>query len=147
MDGMTATVPDLLRRFVPTPHGGAVSREAGLLWIESNDEFFAMELLDRLRISLPGPLLRTTEHIKVVIEDTIAEDGDQLMLVETGLVRTLLRGTTTVLICDFEERKIFAFLPQTISCDEFLDRLLPALLFGQINSTTSSRSLMGITNG
>jgi hypothetical protein len=126
--GVTATVPDLLRRFVPTPHGHTLSNQRGTTVIESNDENFADELFGRFRRLAPESLPEAMEYVRVIVEDSLAEDGDALTRVDAGPLRTLLRGTTTMLIYDSESRELFAFIAQGVSCNEFYQRLLPAVV-------------------
>src|SRR4051794_38437263 len=108
--GVMADVPDLLRRFVATPHGRRLANRRGATLLESNDESFADELFGRFRRLAPESLLEALEYVKVIVEDVAETDGDALMRVDAGPLRTLLRGTATVLMYDSESREMFAFV-------------------------------------
>ena len=128
---MTAVIPDLLRRFVPAPHGRSLSNRRRATVIESNDENFADELFGRFRRLAPESLLLAVGYVRVIVEDSVQDDGDGLTFVDAGPLRTLLRGTTTMLIYDSGSRELFAFVARGVSCNEFYQRLLPAVVHNE----------------
>jgi hypothetical protein len=121
---VTGPVPDPLRRFVPTPHTAALSQATGELRIESNDAAFTAQSLEYFRSAPPVAI----KHLKIIVEHSLPQDGEELTQVDAGALRTVLRGTNTVLIHDAESRELLAFLAQGVAFDEFVQRLLPALV-------------------
>jgi hypothetical protein len=123
---MTGPTIDLLRRFVSTPHVSVLSHPDGQLRIESNDALYEQYLLEHFSNASPNALLRAVEHLKLVVEHALPQDGEVLTQVDAGPLRTVLRGTNTVLIHDSESRELLIFLAQGVSCEELVERLLPA---------------------
>lgn len=124
---MTGPVPDPLLRFVETPYAVAISYPDGELLIESNDSAFTQELAAHFRGTSSGAFPRDFEHIKVIVEHALTQGGEDLTRIDAELLHTLLRGTNTMLVHDSESRELLAFLAQDVSCEEFIERLLPAV--------------------
>jgi hypothetical protein len=118
---------DLLRRFVPTPHATVLSHPEGELRIESNDAEYAQYLLEHFSNASPDALLRSIEHLKLIVEHSIPQNGKALTRLDAGCLRTVLRGTNTVLMYDAESRELLIFLAHGVSCEELVARLLPAV--------------------
>jgi hypothetical protein len=118
---------DLLRRFVPTPHATVLSHPDGELRIESNDARYEQYLLEHFSNALPNALLRSIQHLKLIVEHSLPQDGEDLTQLDAGCLRTVLRGTNTVLIHDAESHELLIFLAQGVSCEELVERLLPAV--------------------
>lgn len=125
---MTGPIPDPLRRFVPTPHVAAFSHMYGELRIESNDAAYTQHLLEHFRDALPETCLRAVEHIKLIVEHSLPSDGERLTQVDAGCLRTVLRGTNTILAHDTESRELLIFLSHDVSCHELVEHLLPAVV-------------------
>jgi hypothetical protein len=142
---MTIVIPDPLRRFVPTPYGCNLVHPWGEILIESNNASLAGDVIDYVNTAAPSALLRAIGHLKIIAEPAAGEQRDELTRVDAGCVRTLLRGTKTMLIYDTESREVFAFLASPVSCSEFFQRLLPAVVVGESRSLFSKPS-GGITN-
>ena len=141
---MTAVIPDLLRRFVPTPYGCKLPHPWGELLIESNNASLAGDLIDYVSTFAPGSFLQAVDHLKIVVERSRDEDSAELTRVDANCVRTLLRGTTTMLIYDIQSRELLAFLEPQVSCNEFFQRLLPAIVYSAWPQSLNSPG--GITN-
>jgi hypothetical protein len=142
---MTTAIPDLMRRFVPTPYGCTLPQPWGELFIESNNASLAGDLVDYVSTSAPNLLLRAIDHLKIVVERSLDEDSEELTRVDAHYVRTLLRGTTTMLIYDTQSRELLAFLEPQVSCSEFFQRLLPAIVSSALPPLPGSVQ-GGITN-
>jgi hypothetical protein len=125
---MTTAIPDPLRRFVPTPYGCKLPHQWGELLIESNNASLAGDMIDYVHTNAAGALLQAIDHVKIVVEPSPGAHGDELRRVDAACLRTLLRGTTTMLIYDTESRELLAFLEPQVSCCEFFQHLLPAVL-------------------
>jgi hypothetical protein len=131
---MTPVAPDFLRRFVPASHVDTLRHQYGLLRVESNDADFARELRNCFQASESGAILQAIEYLKILVEDSVIEDGNELTCMDTDFVSTLLRGTTTLLVYDSESRELFAFLHKSVSCGEFFNRLLPLVICNEADS-------------
>jgi hypothetical protein len=125
---MTGPYIDLLRRFVPTPHATVLSHPDGKLRIESNDAVYGQYLLEHFSSASPNALLRAIEHLKLIVEHSLPQDGEALTQLDAGHLRTVLRGTNTVLIHDAESHELLIFLAQGVSCEELVERLLRAVV-------------------
>jgi hypothetical protein len=141
---MTLAIPDLLRRFVPTPYGCTLPHPWGELLIESNNASLAGDMVDYVSTFAPGPLLQAIDHLKIVVEGSFTDDSAELTRVDANCVRTLLRGTTTMLIYDIQSRELLAFLEPQVSCNEFFQRLVPAIVYSLWPPSPGSPG--GITN-
>jgi len=124
---VTGPIPDLLRRFVPTPHTTVLSHPDGELRIESNDPVYEQYLLEHFSNASPDALLRAIEHLKLIVEHSLPQDGEDLTRLDAAHLRTVLRGTNTILIHDSETRELFVFLAKGVSREELVQRLLPAV--------------------
>ena len=103
---MTGPIPDPLRRFVPTRHAALLSHPDGELRIESNDATYTQRLLEHFTNTSPSKLLRVIEHVKVIVEHALPQDGEDLTHLDAAHLRTLLRGTNTILVHDTETREL-----------------------------------------
>jgi len=124
---MTGPIPDPLRRFVPTPHAAQFSHPDGELRIESNDAIYTQRLLEHFSHTSPSELLRVIEHLKLIVEHSLPQDGEDLTQLSAAHLHTVLRGTNTILVHDTETRELLIFLAQDVSCEELVARLLPAV--------------------
>jgi hypothetical protein len=135
---MTDTHPDLLLRFVPTPYTCTLLHAHSETRVESNSQ----DLIAALReYPAPHTPLQAVAHLKIIVDDTVAADGDALTHVDSVHLHTLLRGTTTILIYDRESLELLAFLSPQISCTELLNRLLPATISGEPVTELQTRDM------
>lgn len=119
---------DPLRRFVPAPHTTVLSHPHGKLRIESNDAAYQQYLVEHFSNTSPNALLRAIEHLKLIVEHSLPQDGEHLTQLDAGPLRTILRGTNTILIHDAESHELLVFLAHGVSCEELVERLLPAVV-------------------
>jgi len=120
-------VPDLLRRFAPTPHSTRVLIHNVEIEFHTDD----VEIVARMQpwtCGSIGPGSHTLLLAKV-IRDRDAPSGDSgVSIISAPPLTTLLVGTGTVLVLDCERREILGFLASSISAARFVDELLPILL-------------------
>jgi hypothetical protein len=124
---MTGPIPDPLLRFVPTRHAALLSHPDGELCIESNDAIYTQRLLEHFSNTSPSALLCVIKHLKLIVEHSLPQDGEDLTHLNAAHLRTVLRGTNTILVHDAESRELLVFLAQGVSCEELIARLLPAV--------------------
>ncbi len=124
----TPTVPDLLRRFVPTPHHGEVRMPWGWILVESNILTIARAVARRLSEEVANTRLQRIEVLKIVVDSLVVADGEVTSSIGSGPLRIVLRGTNTILFCDSGTRELLAFLAPEVTVAEFMERLLPIAL-------------------
>ena len=127
---MSATetgVPDLLRRFAPTPHYARVSIGGVDVELQTDDVEIVAEMQSQSR-PVSDSISQMSVRAKIIRDHGAPlEDSDVTILSAAPLI-TLLVGTGTVLVLDCPRREILGFLAQSISAECFLDKLLPTLL-------------------
>jgi hypothetical protein len=123
-------IPDPLLRFVATPFGATVEHDWGSTRIECSDANLAKRLAVRFLATGTDALLAALKQVRIVVESGDACGQAKLTHLNAGPLRTLLRGTATVLIYDVEERLLLGFLDQNVTCVELFERLIPALVVG-----------------
>jgi hypothetical protein len=121
------SVPDLLRRFVSTPHHATVLRDGTRIAVETNDpELIAA--MRRVAVSHSGDQARSTLSMKVVRDADAPCDGTQVTVLRSWPLLTLLAGTGTVLSFDCERGEILGFVAADVDPQHFAGTLLPILL-------------------
>jgi len=120
-------VPDLLRRFTPTPHSVHVSFRQFEISLQTNDAELAvaMELAGEPRTNDRQGLLLLA---RIIRDYEAPEDSSQLTLLSHGPLLTLVLGTGTMLTMDCGRRELMGFLAPAVPTQRVLDELLPLLL-------------------
>lgn len=120
------TVPDLLRRFVPTPHHLDLLFMGLPLSVQTND----LDLLDQMQSAsqardseVPPALL-----LKVIRDHDVVNDSTDRTLISAGPLVTMTIGGCSVLMLDCERREILGFLSACVTSDIFISEFLPSLL-------------------
>jgi hypothetical protein len=120
-------VPDLLRRFTPTPYFADVVFAGIPLAVQTNDPEIttAMQRGSSAEITsqFDRPML-----VRVVRDDDAPDDSSGIMVLSAWPLVTLLVGTGTTLVLDCERREILGFLSLSVSADRFARKLIPILL-------------------
>ena len=115
-----SAVPDLLKRFVPTPYK-LIARGAT---VETND----LELLEQFEINDNSVRLATLTpnfHMRVIRDATAPADSNSVRMLCQAPVCLLLVGSGTIIMVDREFRKVFAFLASDVSNERFAHLYLP----------------------
>jgi len=125
---MTAThtgVPDLLRRFVPTPYSVTVAVRAIEIALQTNDAglIAALEKCGKSAVALKNKLRAT-----VVRDDAAPGDGLEFQVITAWPVSTILMGAGTILALDHGRCELLGFLAPAISDRCFIEQLLPTIL-------------------
>lgn len=124
-------VPDLLRRYIATPYISTVFTDAGFVTLETND----MDLSDTIRHELS----RCTEHRsghddygsqqwKLIRDDAAPRGGDQVTILSTMTLQTLLFGNGTIITVDRERREVLGFIAPDVTTPVFSADVLPLIL-------------------
>jgi hypothetical protein len=125
MSALETAVPDLLRRFVPTPYRLHTAIRNTMLELQTNDLEIISALQQAARTpnaDCAGPLL-----MKVIRDHDVTSDGNEPLALTAWPVATLMVGTNTVLALDRERREVLGFLAASISANRFVEELLPLL--------------------
>lgn len=120
------SVPDLLRRFSPTPHCARVHIAGCGAVLRTND----LDL--RAAMQAEGGAARdlaiTSLSITVIRDFDAPSAGTQSTLLEAFPLVTLLVGTGTTLTLDLERREIIGFVAPNVATEHFAEELLPILV-------------------
>jgi hypothetical protein len=121
-------VPDLLRRFTPTPYSADVAFAGIPLALQTNDPQIITEMQrgsseEIITLEFDGPVL-----VRVVRDDDAPDDSSGIMVLSAWPLVTLLVGTGTTLALDCERREILGFLSSSVSAERFARELIPILL-------------------
>lgn len=127
----TNTAPDLLLRFVPTPHVFSFCRDDVHLRIETNDLNIALAV--RKFCMLPSKGEQQTVLLWKFIRDRMAPPGDmELTTLSDGPLRTLLLDTGTMITFDRERHEILGFLAPEVTAEQLVMTLIPLLIDGGV---------------
>jgi len=130
-------VPDLLRRFAPTPYSTRVLIHGVETEFHTDDVEIVAKMQPMTRDSIR---CGSQTLLAKVIRDREAPTSDsEVSIISAPPLTTLLVGTGTVLVLDCERREILGFLASSISAARFVDELLPNLLdrLGKLGATES----------
>jgi hypothetical protein len=122
----TATgIPDLLRRFVPTPYRFWIVLASTIVRFETNDQ----ELLRAFRTRADQLLAGLASSVKswswkIIRDYDVSHDTDELFLLSGETLSTLFLGTGTVVAIDWNRGELLGFVASEITAKCFLDMLL-----------------------
>jgi hypothetical protein len=121
-----ATTPDLLRRFIATPHRFGALLCSTVISFETNDQ----ELLTAFRAGaehLAGALVSSSQkpwYWKVIRDYDVVQVDVVPFVLEDETLSTLFVGTGTVAAVDWESRELLGFIAANISAQYLLDALI-----------------------
>jgi hypothetical protein len=113
-------VPDLLKRFVPTPY----KLIAQGFVVETNDLDLLEQFDQRTHLDALAPIARNF-HIRVIRDATAPSASEAIRAICTGKVCALLVGMGTIILVDRELRRVFSFVASNISQELFANTYLP----------------------
>jgi hypothetical protein len=124
-------IPDLLRRFVATPHAFSTGMGEDSIRLETNDP----TILDNFRSqfhNFPG-----SYTWKLIRDDVTGTDHVTTVFVSGSLVMVLF-GIETCVVVDRDCRRVFGFLASDVDASEFLHRLSPILAESAVTTDQSA---------
>ena len=140
------TVPDLLRRFTPTPHHLNLVLMDIPLTLQTNDPdlFGRMKIASQQRESHESTLL-----VKVIRDYDAVCEAMETTLLSAEPLTTVIIGGQSLIVLDCERHEILGFLSPSVSSDLFVFELLPLLLARFSGSWSAYQSLpsMGDSTG
>lgn len=120
-------VPDLLRRFAPTPYSADVVLEGIPLAVQTNDLQIITEMQkgrsEEANLQFPRAVL-----VRVIRDHDAPVKTSEITMLSAGPLVTLLVGTGTTLALDCERREVLGFLSSSVSPERLVRELLPILL-------------------
>jgi hypothetical protein len=120
-------VPDLLRRFAPTPYSTRVLINSVEIEFHTDD----VEIVAKMQPMTGSLACRGSQTLLQarVIRDQNIPPGDSRVTTISAPPLTMLRvGAGTVLVLDCDRREILGFLASSVPAERFIDELLPILL-------------------
>jgi len=130
------TVPDLLRRFTPTPHHLNVVLMGIPISVQTNDPglISRMQSANQEHHSPDSALL-----LKLIRDFEVLNDSMETTLLSAGALTTMTIGGHSMITFDCERREILGFLSASISADLLIYDVLPALLSRVVSSLAAER--------
>ena len=126
MNDAVIGVPDLLRRFVPTPHSAIVTVRDIEVTLQTNDpEFVSVMQSAPAASEVPHP----KRLLMTLVRDDTAPSGDSyLTFLPLWPLGTLSLGQGTVLAIDCERREVIGFIANPVAAERVANELFPILL-------------------
>jgi hypothetical protein len=127
-----AGIPDLLRRFVATPHTFSTGMGEDAIRLETNDPM----IVDNFRSQFHN--FPHSYTWKLIRDDVTSTDDVTTVFVSGSLVMVLF-GIETCVVVDRDCRRVFGFLACDVDASEFLNRLSPILAESAVATDRSAR--------
>jgi hypothetical protein len=126
MNAIETGIPDLLQRFVPTPHTAVVALSGAKIVIQSNDK----ELIASLEgAGTPPENLNTSSlNARVVRDHAAPTGGSDITVISNWPLATIIFGAGTVLAVDSERCELLGFIAMSVSAEQFIGSLLPIVV-------------------
>jgi hypothetical protein len=109
-------IPDLLRRFIATPHTFCTGVGEASARLETND------------LALLADFQAEVQHLPLgyawrLIRDDVTSRGDETTVIVSGPLTVVLLGTVTLVVVDRDRRQVLGFVASDVHAGEFLNRL------------------------
>jgi hypothetical protein len=120
------TVPDLLRRFTPTPYHLNLLMAGVSLSLQTNDS----DLLAHMRNAAQAwnSELNPLFLLKLIRDYDVVTDAMDITMLSAGPLVTITVGSRSIIVLDCERHEILGFLSASITPAMFINELLPLLL-------------------
>lgn len=121
------SVPDLLRRFAPTPLIAVASLDNTRIVLQTNDP----ALVSAMQPSAPDLTVRPQQRrlsMKIVRDKEAPTTDAEITIIEQWPLTTLLAGLGTILILDHQRSELLGFLAPSVTTERFFLEMLPLLL-------------------
>ena len=120
-------VPDLLRRFVATPHISRFHVGITRARLETNDPILAATI-QAATAGCETEGAGECWYWKLIRDEQAPRGGSEVSVLSAGPIGTLLFGLGTAIAVDRERREVLGFVAPDISGEEFAAILLPRIL-------------------
>jgi hypothetical protein len=111
-----APIPDLLRRFIATPHTFCIGVGENSVRLETNDLALLADFQSEVQ-QLP------LGYSWKLIRDDVTGRGDETTVIVSGSLIVVLLGTVTLVIVDRDRRQVLGFVASDVHAGNFLNRL------------------------
>jgi hypothetical protein len=126
MSSGNTLVPDLLRRFVPTPHVFNFLAGESCVRLETNDPSIVAAMRSGTALSSDGN--RGLSYSWKLIRDEAAPCGGQeVTILSFGPLSTVLLGAGTVIAIDRERWEVLGFIAPDVPSKQFVTNWLPLI--------------------
>jgi hypothetical protein len=127
MNTVMTPAPDLLRRFVSTPHASRHQVHDTCVYLETNDVELAMTMRANFNSSAEHDSFPSILW-KLIRDDEAPCGGREVTILSSGPMSTLLIGPGTVICIDRQQHEVLGFLSANISASEFVNVVMPTIL-------------------
>jgi hypothetical protein len=127
MSPETSHVPDLLRRFVATPHSSVFRVGSTNVRLETNDPTLA-NTIQKATVCRVKSVAQEDSDWKLIRDKQAPCGGREISVLSTGPIGTVLLGRGTFIAVDRERREVLGFIAPDISGEEFAAIALPLIL-------------------
>jgi hypothetical protein len=137
MSPETSHAPDLLQRFVATPHSSVFCTGRGCVRLDTNDPTLAntIQTATVCREKSDAP---EDSDWKLIRDEQAPCGGKEVSVLSAGPIGTVLLGRGTVIAVDQERREVLGFIAPDISGEEFAAIALP-LIFNLLAPRANTR--------
>ena len=119
-----AGVPDLLRRFAPTPFGAMIGAGNVALRVETND----LAIISELQKAGVQPSHGDSSgllFLKIIRDKDATSEGRAVTVLSAYPLITMQVGFGTMIVLDCERREALGFLAPEVTAEEFAGILFP----------------------
>jgi hypothetical protein len=127
MNAETAGLPDLLRRFVATPHISTFAIKGFHVTLETNDTGL-IQTLETFLAGCDSASQPQTSYWKLIRDELAPCGGREITVVPSGSMHTLLIGLGTLVVIDRERREVLGFIALDFSEADLATIALPRIL-------------------
>ena len=127
MNNANTPVPDLLRRFIATPHVSTFYIGDTPVRLETNDPVLAGAIHNSTALC-ETENGSATSHWKLIRDEQAPCGGTEITVLSAGPLGILLFGFGTVIAADRERREILGFVAADLSAESCVTMVLPLVL-------------------
>ena len=126
MNDAATLVPDLLRRFAPTPHVCMLCIGGLSVRLETNDPILA-RAIQSVTLRYEPRDSDSASHWKLIRDEQAPCGGIEVTILSAGPIGLLLLGSGTVIAADRERREILGFVAADLSAEKCAAVVLPLI--------------------
>lgn len=123
----TTLVPDLLRRFIATPHVSILCIGDTCARLETNDLILASTIQGAIVCQEKSDAQEDSDW-KLIRDEQAPCGGREVSVLSADPIGTILLGLGTIVAVDRERREVLGFIAPDISGEEFAAIALPLIL-------------------
>jgi len=140
-----AGVPDLLRRFVPTPHSAVMTFDGDICATVQTNDLPLLTAIQHTATTRDSVAPNLTVRMTIIRDADAPSGGATLTLMSKWPLTTLFVGRGTLLTLDRDTHELFCFLAPSITAAELVNCLLP-MLFEALRSGSGQQTLVHLAD-